>query len=301
MIRVLRLLSLLSLLEGVALAKEVHVVATVPTLAALASEVVGDHGEVISLALHTQDPHFVDARPNLALALSRADLLVLTGLGLEVGWLPTLLTGSRNGRIQPGSVGYLDASRHVQVLQIPTSAVDRSMGDIHPGGNPHYHLDPRAARPVVVALAERLGTLDPEHAGDYQLNAKLFLVELDAAIARWQEQAQPLRGIPVIDLHRSWPYVADWLGFEIVADIEPKPGVPPTPRHVLAVIGLARERGVGLVIQESWLPSNVSRTVAEKSGARLLILDAQADFRGGQTYVQHVDALVSALVAGVTP
>lgn len=292
--------ALLGLLCGVeAQARDVRVVATVPTLAALAQEIVGEHGRVTSLALHTQDPHFVDARPNLALELARADLLVLTGLELEVGWLPTLLTGSRNGNVQPGAVGYFDASRHVRVLAVPTVAIDRSMGDIHPGGNPHYHVDPRAARSIVPALAERLGVVDPERAGAYQANAEAFTTALDARIVQWQQQAAGLQGQPIIDFHRSWPYLEDWLGFEIVTDIEPKPGIPPTPKHILHVIQIAQERDVELIVQESWFPSNVARTVADKAGAQLLVLDAQVDFQGGQTYTQHIDALVSALTAGV--
>lgn len=282
-------------------AAEVKVVATVPTLAAVAREVVGDHGEVVSLAVHTQDPHFVDARPNLALALARADMVVLTGLDLEVGWLPPLLTGSRNAKIQPGALGHFDASQYVKVLQVPTVQVDRSMGDIHPGGNPHYHPDPRAMRALAPALAEKLAILDPEDAAGFRANAAAFVAALDAKIPEWEAKAAPLRGAAVIDFHRSWPYVEDWLGFRIVADIEPKPGIPPTPKHVLHVVQLATQNDVGMVIQESWFPANVSKTVAEQAGARLVVLDAQADFAGGQTYVQHVDALVDALVKGATP
>lgn len=286
---------------GPAHARDMRIVTTVPSVAALADAVAGEHGKVTCLSVHTQDPHFVDARPHLVLELSKADLLVLTGLELEMGWLPTLLTGSRNGGIQPGSPGYLDGSQYVTVLQVPTGTIDRSMGDIHPGGNPHYHPDPRAARQLVPAIADRLATLDPEHADTYQANATAFLSELDTAMARWATEAAPLKGVPVIDFHRSWPYLEDWLGFEIVADIEPKPGIPPTPKHVLHVVQLAAQRDVKLVIQESWFPTNVAQTVAAKAGAKLVVLDAQADWQGGQSYVEHVDGLVTALVAGVQP
>lgn len=279
-------------------AKDVDVVATVPSLAAVAREVLGDHGKVQSLSLHTQDPHFVDARPNLALALARSDLLVLTGLELELGWLPPLLTGSRNAKIQPGAPGYFDASQFVSVLQVPTVQVDRSMGDVHPGGNPHFHPDPRAMRGIATALAERLATIDPEDAETFRANAAAFVAKLDQKLPEWQAKAAPLKGAKVIDFHRSWPYVEDWLGFQIVADIEPKPGIPPTPKHVLHVVQLAAENDVHLVIQESWFPDNVAKTVADQAGAKLVVLDAQADFEGGGTYVQHVDALVDALVSG---
>jgi zinc/manganese transport system substrate-binding protein len=274
---------------------EVNVVATVPTLATVAREIVGEHGKVTSLSVHTQDPHFVDARPNLALALARADLLLLTGIDLEIGWLPTLLVGSRNSKIQAGSTGYLDCSRHVRLLQVPTTAVDRSMGDIHPGGNPHYHVDPRAMRSLAPVLAERLGQLDPEHASVYTANAQHFVATLDQQIPQWEARAASLKGAKVIDFHRSWPYAADWLGFQIVEDIEPKPGIPPTPKHILHVLEVARAQQVKVILQESWFPSTVSQTVADQAGAKLVVLDAQADFQGGQTYVQHVDELVGAL------
>jgi zinc/manganese transport system substrate-binding protein len=276
----------------------VNVVATVPTLASVAKEIVGENGKVTSLSVHTQDPHFVDARPNLALDLARADLLLLTGLELELGWLPTLLVGSRNSKIQPGSTGYLDCSQHVRLLQIPTAPVDRSMGDIHPGGNPHYHIDPRAMRSLAPAVAERLAKLDPTNASTYTANAQRFVATLDQKIPQWEAQAASLKGDKVIDFHRSWPYAADWLGFQIVEDIEPKPGIPPTPKHILHVLEVAQTQQVGLILQESWFPSTVSQTVADKSGAKLVVLDAQADFQGGQSYVQHIDELIATLAGG---
>jgi zinc/manganese transport system substrate-binding protein len=295
----LLLAALLALLGAPARAA-LRVVTTVPTLAAISREVVGQAGTVTSLALPRQDPHFVDARPNLALELARADALVLTGLELEVGWLPDLITGSRNAKVQPGAPGYIDASQHVTLLQVPQVQITRAMGDIHPGGNPHYHPDPRAARAIALALAERFAAISPADAAALRANAQAFVGRLDAAMVRWAAAAAPLKGRPVVDFHRSWPYLEDWLGFQIVADIEPKPGVPPTPKHALHVIQLARERGVKLIIQESWYPkTQVVQAIADQVGARVVVLDAQADFQAGQGYIEHVDALVQALLAGV--
>lgn len=289
-------LALLFLLFVASPAHAARVVATVPDLAAIAQAVGGEHVQVTSLAFATQDPHFVDARPNLALELARADLLIVNGLDLELGWLPTLLTGARNPRIQPGAAGYLDASTAVSVLERPDRPVDRAEGDIHPYGNPHYTLDPRNAAPVARAIAERLAQVEPEHADAYRQGAEAFVADVEAALARWEERAQPLRGKPVLQFHRSFIYLAAWLGLDIVADIEPKPGIPPTPRHILTVVKTARDRGVDRVLVEEWYPSRTAETVAEKAGATLVVLPGQTHIHQGQSYIQHIDAVVGALL-----
>ncbi len=276
----------------------VRVVTTVPDLAALTLAVGGDDVHVVSMARPGEDPHFVDAKPSLALDLSRADLLVLVGLDLEIGWLPPLLTGSRNARIQRGAPGWLDASTLVQVLERPTAPVDRSMGDIHPGGNPHYLHDPRRAGLVAEGIAVRLAAIDPVHAAAYRARTDAFRAALDAELLRWTEQAASLRGAPVVAWHRSWAYLADWLGFRIVAELEPKPGIPPTPAHVARVVGTARAENVRIVLQESYFPTTNGRAVAERAGARLVVVPGCTDVAAGQTYLQHVDALVVALVGG---
>jgi hypothetical protein len=184
--------TLLALLATPALAA-LKVVATVPDLAALARAVGGERVEVTALALPTQDPHFVDAKPSLALELNRADLLLAIGLGLESGWLPTLQTGARNPRILAGSPGYWEASSAVRLLEVPEAPVDRSAGDIHPGGNPHFLYDPRAALVVAKALAARLAQVDPAGASAYQANLARFTTELEAARAQWEQQLAPLR------------------------------------------------------------------------------------------------------------
>jgi len=278
-------------------ASGLKVTATTSDLAAIAAAVGGDHAEVTALSLHTQDPHWVDARPNLALTLSRADLLVLAGLDLEVGWLPNLLTGARNADIQPGATGYFDASAFVHLLQVPSGQLDRSQGDVHPGGNPHYTYDPRSALLIAPALADRMSQLDPDNADAYAANAAAFTGELTDAIERWRGQLAHLQGAPVIQFHRSWTYLEDWVGFELVGEIEPKPGVPPTPAHVARTVGLARSKGVKLVLKEFYFPDTTAALVAEKAGASLLTLPGGADFNGGQTYIERMDATVG-LLAG---
>jgi zinc/manganese transport system substrate-binding protein len=286
----------LSSLNGAASAK-LAIVTTTPALAAVAQAVAGDKGRVTSLSLPTQDPHFVDARPNLALELSKADLLVVVGLGLEVGWLPTLLTASRNGAIQTGSRGYLDASGLVGLLDVPSGKVDRTMGDIHPGGNPHYMVDPRRAARVAEGLARRMAELDPGEARTYSRNASDFVAKLDKWRKHWEAELAPLKGAQVVGYHQSLSYLADWLGLRLVGYLEPKPGVPPNPGHVARLIELAKANHVRLLLQESYFPTNTSTLVAQKVGAKLVVLPGGPDVRGGESYLGFVNSVVERLGA----
>ena len=269
------------------------VVATLPDLAAVAREVGGPDAEVTALSLPSQDPHFVDARPHLVLALNRADLLLLTGLELETGWLPTLITGARNARIQPGAVGYLDASTVVPLKQVPAGRIDRSMGDIHPGGNPHYMSDPRNGARVAKAVADRLAALDPAHRAGYQARAKKLAAEA-LAVAKAQEarfKALPASKRRVVTYHQSLVYLLEWLQLEQVATLEPKPGIPPSPGHIASVLGTMRQRAVGAVLQEEYFPTTAAKLLAQKTQATLVVLPGGPDFEKGQGYVAHVQAL----------
>lgn len=274
---------------------DLNVVATVPDLAALAKAVGGEHVQVTSLALPTQDPHFVDAKPNLALALNRADLLLAVGLELEVGWLPTLQLGARNAKIQTGNPGYLDASQFVRLLELPSAPVDRSQGDVHPGGNPHYLYDPRQALAVARGIAARMEQLDAKNAATYRANLEKFATEVEKARAGWEKRLAGLKGAPVIAYHKTTAYLADWLGFEPIAFLEPKPGIPPNPAHVARVLALGRQKKARLVLQEEYYPDTTSKLVASKVPAPLVILPAGTNFRGGQTYLQRMEEMVSRL------
>jgi len=227
-----RLLLIAAVLFALPALAKVRIAATVGDLGAIARAVGGDAVDVEVLARPTQDPHFVDAKPSLVLSLSRADLLMLIGLDLEVGWLPVMLTASRNAKVQPGNPGFLDCSTVVAPKEVPLQKIDRSMGDIHPGGNPHYTVDPNSALKIAAALAERLAELDGDHAALYRANAQKFTQELTARIAGWDKALAPYRGRPVATYHKSWIYFADWAGLEMVAFVEPKPGIPPNPAHV---------------------------------------------------------------------
>jgi zinc/manganese transport system substrate-binding protein len=276
---------------------DLKVVATVPDLAAIAHDVGGSHVSVIAMALPTQDPHFVDAKPSLALHVSRADLLIAVGMDLEVGWLPTLQVGARNAKVQVGARGFLDCGALVRPLDVPTTKLDRASGDIHPQGNPHYLYDPRQAALVAAGIAARMAELDPSNAADYQKNLKTFLAALESARAGWEKQLAPLRGQPVVTYHKSLVYLADWLGFEVIATLEPKPGIPPTSKHVAVVLSAGRKKGVKLLLQEQFYPDSTSKLLAKKLPAQLVMLPGGTDFKAGQSYLQHMDGLVAQLAA----
>jgi zinc/manganese transport system substrate-binding protein len=274
---------------------DLMVVATTADLAAVAGAVGGEHVDVVALALPTQDPHFVDARPHLALDLARADLLVAIGLDLEIGWLPTLRLGSRNPEIQSGASGFLDCSTLIDKLEVPTEKVDRSMGDVHPGGNPHYMFDPRRVARIAAGIAARMSAIDPENAEHYRRRAEVFQKELETARSRWEQAARGLRGQPVIAYHKSLSYLADWLGMNVVENLEPKPGIPPNPRHVAHVLATARARGVKLIIQEVWHPRSTGEMLAERAGARLVVIPGGPDFNKGESYVAFINKVIAAL------
>ncbi|HWP93690.1 MAG TPA: metal ABC transporter substrate-binding protein [Thermodesulfobacteriota bacterium] len=278
-----------------ALAK-VKVVASLPTFAAITKEIGGDKVEVESLAKGYQDPHFVDAKPSYVLKLNRADLLIYNGLDLEIGWLPPLITGSRNSKItSTNSPGNLNASTLISnILEVPTMRVDRSMGDIHPGGNPHYILDPKNGIAVANGIAERLKEIDPKNSSYYDQRLKDFVKRLNAKAKEWEEKLAPYKGTKIVPYHKSWNYFSDWAGFQEVGYVEPKPGIPPSPSYVADLIRKIQGMNVKLVIAESYYPQKVPALIAQKAGASFLVLPAQVGGGDGiNTYFDLLDAIVN--------
>jgi zinc/manganese transport system substrate-binding protein len=273
----------------------VKVVATVPDLAALTKEIGGDKVSVTALSLPTQDPHFVDAKPSIVLKLNQADLLVAVGLELEIGWMPALQTQARNAKILAGGAGYLDCSRAIEVRDMASGAVDRSQGDIHPNGNPHYLYDPRQAARCAQAIGDKLIALDGGNARTYRANLSRFLASLAAARKGWEQRLAPFRGRTIVSYHKSMTYLVDWLGLVEVATLEPKPGIPPTPSHVASVIKLGKDKAVKAILQESFYPDKTCTLVAKKIGATVVRLPAGADVSAGETYVQHMGHVIDDL------
>ncbi len=238
------------------------VVATTEGLTMLVREVAGDRASVESLSHGTQDPHFVDANPILALKLRNADLLVDVGLELEIGWLPPLVNQSRNGQIQPGGSGRLTAASFIQVLDVPTGPVDRSRGDLHPGGNPHFLTDPRRALQVAAAIAAKLTALDPGGSGRYAAGLDQFRKKIEAAEARWRTALAPEKGRKIFTHHRTLTYFLDWSGIVSAGELEPRPGVPPPPAHLADLVLLARREGVKAIVVENYYPTKSAQAVA---------------------------------------
>lgn len=249
-----------------------YVVTTTPDLAAIARDVGGDEVEVQSLALGTQDPHFVDAKPSFILKLNRADLYVKRGLELEVGWAPVLENGSRNPRIL-GGPGYVDASVGIEKLEVPPAGMaSRAAGDVHPLGNPHYQLDPVNAKTMAGNIVDGLVRVDPDDRAYYEERLADFDRRIDASLAKWLAALAPFRGAKIVTYHRSWGYFANRFGLDIVGEMEPKPGVSPSPSHLVKLIGLMNAQHVHVLIREPFYPDNLTHVVAEKTGATVLTL-----------------------------
>jgi zinc/manganese transport system substrate-binding protein len=272
---------------------KVHVVTSIETFADLARKVGGDRVEVKALSRGFMDPHFVEPKPSLVLDLNRADLLVHVGLELEIGWLPPLVLGSRNERIQLGQPGNLDASTRIPVLDVPTTKIDRSLGDIHPQGNPHYWIPPENAIVVATEIAERLAAIDPSGAPAYDANLKRFVADVQQRRAGWEKKAASARGMKIVTYHKSWSYVSHWLGLQEVGYVEPKPGIPAPPSHIAQLIGLMQREKVHVILMESFYPRNTVELVAQKAGARALVMPSDV---GATPEIKDYFALVDAII-----
>jgi ABC-type Zn uptake system ZnuABC Zn-binding protein ZnuA len=267
--RVVSIVVLLASLAASAHAK-LRVVTSLQDLASIADTVGGDRVETFALAKGYQDPHFVDAKPSFILKLSRADLLIVAGLELEIGYLPPLIDQSRNEKIHPGSPGYLDASIGCDILERPTQVVTRAMGDVHPYGNPHYWTDPENGRVIARAVAARLAELDPAGKATFDANLAAFEERLTAKESEWRAKMAPFAGTRVVTFHQSWPNFAKAFKLEIVGTVEPKPGIPPSPTHTLEIINLITAQKVPLILVEPYFDTKTPRYIAEKTGAAVL-------------------------------
>ncbi|MFQ5587632.1 MAG: metal ABC transporter substrate-binding protein [Nitrospiria bacterium] len=263
---------LLLTIPGPAIAKTVRVVTTTEDLAAIARAVGGERVRVDFIARGVQDPHFIDPKPSYILKLTRADLLVAVGLGLEEGWLPPLLTGARNARIRPGGSGYVSASEGISLIDVPSGRIDRASGDVHGAGNPHYWLDPVNGARMAQNILSGLIRVDPEGKQHYEANVRRFREKLDAALEIWSERMRPFQGERVVTYHKSWPYFLKRFGLTAVDYIEPKPGIPPATAHLQQLIERIKTEGVRVIIAEPYFDPKISRFLSEKTGAAVVTL-----------------------------
>ena len=278
----------------------IKVITSTEDLAALVKEIGGDKVTVESLAKGYQDPHFVEAKPSFVLKLNGADLLVVVGRELEQGWLPPLITQSRNAKIQPGGTNYLDASTTAKILDIPTGQITRAMGDVHPQGNPHYWLDPGNGRRIAKAVQDKLTALSPNDAAYFAQRAADFDKRLAEGEKRWQAAMAPYKGLKVVTYHRSWPNFADVFGLNVVGYVEPKPGIPPSPAHQLTLTQEMKRQGVKLILVEPYFDLQTPNKIARDTGARVLVMPPSVGgVKDVQNYLQLFDYDINLLISAI--
>jgi len=253
-------------------ADKLNVVSSTQDLASLAAEVGGDRVITTAIAKGYQDPHFVEPKPSFLLNLRKADVLLVVGLQLEIGWLPPLITQSGNSKIQVGNPGYVDVSQFCQILEIPTVQVTRAMGDVHPLGNPHFWLDPENGRRIAKALQDKFSEIRPADRAYFAARYADFDKRLGEAIKRWDAQMAPYRGRKIITYHRSWPNFANRFGLVVVDYVEPKPGIPPTPSHTLDLINTMKRDGVKLILVEPYFDLKTPDSIARAVGGTVAVM-----------------------------
>jgi zinc/manganese transport system substrate-binding protein len=280
-------------------AQTLRVVTSTTDLRDIASAVGGHRVATAHIAAGYQDPHFVDAKPSFVLQLRKADAFAYVGLDLEIGWMSTLLDGARNRRINRGSPGNIDVSTAIPVLDVRLTA-DRSQGDVHPRGNPHYWLDPENAKRIAVLFRDRFSQLDPSGASAYAANAARFLARVDSTTRTLAPQLAAIRGKPVVGWHTSWRYFQEFTGMNIVGFVEPKPGVPPSPSHLAGLIQQMKRAGAKVIIMEPFYDRKIADFVARNAGAKVLVLPPSVDgIKGVDSYLKLIDHDVRQLAEAV--
>jgi zinc/manganese transport system substrate-binding protein len=297
-LRVCALLAAVSALGAATARAELNVITSTEDLASIAHEVGGDKIKVESIARGYQDPHFVEAKPSFVLKLNRANLLIVVGRDLEIGWLPPLITQSRNAHVQPGADGYLDASLTAKILELPSGQITRAMGDVHPLGNPHYWLDPENGRRIAKAIQAKLSQMDGANASYYTQREADFERRLTEAEGRWKSQMAPYKGLKVVTYHRSWPNFADAFGLEVIGYVEPKPGIPPTPQHTLDVIQAMKGQNVKIIMVEPYFDLKTPNSIASATGGKVLVMPPSVGgVKEASDYFKLFDTDIAQLIA----
>ena len=280
---------------GASLPPKLSVVTTTPDLAALAREIGGDAVEVRALAKPTEDPHYVDAKPSHIVTLNRADVLIEGGAELELGWLPPLLESARNERIAAGAPGRIVASHGIRMLDVPAT-FDRSRGDVHALGNPHFLLDPLNVRIITAQIAERFAQVDPAAAAVFTANRKAFETTLDRKLIEWQQQLAPYRGAKIVTYHKDFVYLAERFNLEVVETLEPKPGIAPSPAHLAKVIATMKSAHARVILVQPYQNRKTAETVARQTNAVVLDIAQQPGARTNTTtYFALMDHVVRSL------
>ena len=302
----IRRIYMLMLMLGGALAApaiagaQLKVVTSTTDLYDIAREVGGNKIVATHIGEGYQDPHFIEAKPSFVLQLRNADVWAFVGLDLEIGWMPLLLDGARNPKIRLGGSGYLDASTAIRVLDTPQGNVDRSMGDVHPLGNPHYWLDPENGRRIARLFKTKFSQIDPANEDTYEKNEKAFEDRLNATEKAWQADLSAIKGKPVVAWHTSWRYFADYNKMNIVAFMEPKPGVPPSPSHLYEVIQTVKRTGAKAILMEPFYDRKVADLVAKQTGIKVLMLPPSVGgIKGIDDYIELMKYDMAQLAAAL--
>ncbi len=284
---------------GAAFAGKLKVVATTPDLAAIAREIGGDAVQVTALGKPTEDQHYVDAKPSHIVTLNRADVLIEGGAELELGWLPPLLESARNAKIGAGAPGRIVASRGVRMLEIPAT-FDRSRGDVHALGNPHFLIDPLNVKIIAGQIASQFAQVDPGSASLYRANLARFNARLDAKLADWRRQLGPFKGAKIVTYHKDFSYLAQRFDLQVVETLEPKPGIAPSPAHLARVIGAMKAANARVILVQPYQNRRTAETVARQTGAVVLDVPQQPGARRNTTtYFDMMDYMVGTLAAAL--
>jgi ABC-type Zn uptake system ZnuABC Zn-binding protein ZnuA len=279
---------------------QLKVVTSTTDLYDIAKSVGGNRVTATHIGEGYQDPHFIEAKPSFVLQLRNADVWAFVGLDLEIGWMPLLLDGARNPRIRQGGSGYLDVSRAIPLLDVPSGNVDRSQGDVHPLGNPHYWLDPENGRRIARLFKAKFTELDPQGAAVYDANEKAFEARLNTTERTWSDELAKIKGQPVVAWHTSWRYFAEYTKMNIVGFMEPKPGVPPSPAHLAGLIQTMKRTGAKVIVMEPFYDRKTADFVASKTGAKVLILPPSVGgVKGVGDYLSVMDYDIKQLAAAL--
>ena len=260
------------LMQGQAAWAQLNVVTTTEDAASLVKVVGGEWVRVESLSRGYQDIHFVQAKPSLMVTLHKADLLIYQGMELEVGWLPLLIQGARNPKVFFGQPGNLDLSLAIDPIEVPQGTLDRSQGDVHLFGNPHYNLGPENIQPMLFLITDQLSELDPAHEEQFKSNRNTFLKTFNEKLADWKRRMAPFRGEKLVTFHRTWSYFLRDFGMEYIGTLEPVPGIQPSPAHLIKLSREMKAQGVQWILQANYYQNRFSKSLVQKTGAQVLVL-----------------------------
>jgi len=279
--------------------KTIQVLTTTPDLKSIVQLIGKDKVEAASIAAGTENPHFITPKPSFVIKARKADLFIRSGLALEASWESLVIEGARNPKIQVGNIGHLDASEGILALEIPAQTIDRSMGDVHAFGNPHYWLDPQNAKIIASAITRRLSELSSEDASYFQDNLSGFHRKIDEKMKEWSGVLAPYRQEKIITYHKTWSYFADRFGLIVADQLEPKPGIPPSPTHLKGVVELVKRENIKVILNENIYKDNAAEYIAGKTGATVVVAPVSVGgVKEAEDYFALIDIVVQKLAKG---